>query len=194
MLVMTSSLLVIIYSSVCLVKVYKNRKILTNMTGMTVAMVLGMVSSLAMGLTAGIAFKNDLTLSTIIAMIFSLIVGVLAGKPISLLAMVEGIGAGVMGGMMGAMLGEMLPQNDFRRMLIFIDILFMISVWFIVHMIHMELKKDKKNEVRSPLSYPWMMITTVISAFLIFTLAQLETKPVENNHQVDEKLQHQHHG
>ncbi|WP_191567210.1 hypothetical protein [Metabacillus idriensis] len=193
MLLTISTLLVLIYTSVCLLKVYLNRKTLVNMTGMMAVMIIGMASSTALGLIAGIVFKGDLTLSTITAMSFALIIGFLAGKPISLLAMAEGIAAGIMGGMMGAMLGEMLPLNNFNLMLVFIDILFIISALFISHFINSELKKDQENSVSYPLSYPWI-ITSILSAIIIFTFAHLETKSVESNNQVDEIQEHHHHG
>ncbi|MGG0288825.1 hypothetical protein ABEY41_27885 [Peribacillus butanolivorans] len=190
MLLMISTLLVLIYTSACLLKVYRNRKILVNMTGMMVAMIMGMASSTAIGLISGVIFKGDLTLSTIVAMSFSIIVGILVGKPIGLLAMVEGIAAGIMGGMMGAMLGEMLPLNNFNLMLVFIDILFIISAMFIIHFINVELKKNQENLVSYPRSFPWIVIS-ILSAIIIFTCAHLDTKSVDSYNQVDET--HEHH-
>jgi hypothetical protein len=192
MLLMVSTLLALMYTGVCLMKVYLNRENLGNMTGMTVAMILGMISSLTVGLIVGIVFTNDLTLSTIIAVSFGIIVGVMAGKPISLIVMLEGIGAGVMGGMMGAMLGDMLPLNNNNLMLIFMDILFILSILLIIHVINIEINKDKnKNLVFNVRFYPWI-ITSIISVIILFTCAQLDTDSVEINNQVEENHEHHH--
>jgi hypothetical protein len=189
MLLTISTLLVLMYTGVSIVKIYLYRKNLGNMTGMTVVMILAMFSSLTVGLIMGIVFANDLTLSTIIAMIFGMIAGTLAGKPLSPIVMLEGIGAGAMGGMMGAMLGVMLPLTNFNIMLLFMDILFIIGVLLINYVINIELNKDK-NVVVNVRYFPWV-ITSIISAIIIFTFAHLDTIS-ESNIQVDEN-QHQHH-
>jgi hypothetical protein len=177
------------YTGVSIVKIYHYRKNLGNMTGMAVVMILVMFSSLTVGLITGIVFTNDLTLSTIIAMIFGIIVGSLAGKPISHIVMLEGIGAGGMGGMMGAMLGDMLPLNNFNLMLLFIDILFIISVLLINYVINIELYKDK-NLVFNVRYYPWI-ITSIISTIIICTFAHFDTLS-ETNNQVVENHHHDH--
>ncbi|TCP27785.1 hypothetical protein EV207_11712 [Scopulibacillus darangshiensis] len=189
MILTVSALLVLIYSGICLWKVYRNRNSLGNMTRMTIAMVLGMISSLDIGLIAGVVFKSDLSLSTIIAMSFGFIVGFLVGKPTNLLVTVEGVAAGIMGGMMGAMLGVMLPHDNFRFILVFLDILFILSVLSIVFLINTELETKKDNSNLFPHSYPWI-ITSVISTIIIFTFAHLETASVGDNNQ---KNREQHH-
>jgi hypothetical protein len=69
-------------------------------------------------------------------------------------------------------------------------ILFIISVLFIIHVINIEKNKDE-SLVFNGRTYPWI-ITSIISALIIFTFAHLDTNPAENNNQVDEK-HHQHH-
>ncbi|PLR79924.1 hypothetical protein CVD25_22600 [Bacillus canaveralius] len=191
MLLLISTLLVIVYTIVCVIKVHTHKDKLVNMTGMTVAMVLGMASSLTMGLIAGIEFQGNLSLSTIIAIHYSLMVGILVGRPINLLTLVEGMAAGVMGGMMGAMLGEMLPSGDFTLMLVLTDILFMVSVVSIIFLINAELKKTGEPVSFYPRTFPWI-VTSVISAVIILTLATLETKPMLSDSNVQEE-QHHHH-
>lgn len=163
------------------------------MTGMTVVMVLGMVSSIALGLIAGIIFAGDLTISTIIAMVFGIIVGVLTGKSISDVVMLEGIGAGIMGGMMGAMTGDMLPPDGYYLMTVFMDVCFIASVLFISHIINQELKKANMP-VSKYRFYPWI-ITSIASVMIIFTFAHLDTNKEEPSNQVNSVNQqhHQHH-
>ncbi len=180
MLLIISSILVMLFTTISIIKVNKHKSHLGNMTGMAVVMVLGMASSLLAGIIAGIVFRGDLTISTIIAVVFSLITGVIAGRLISLLALVEGIAGGVMGGMMGAMLGEMLPANNYILMLVFTDILFIASFLSIILLINSELKKIKDNQEPIkiyPRTSPWILIS-VLSAVVIFTFAQLEAKTV----------------
>ncbi|MGG3448304.1 hypothetical protein [Domibacillus aminovorans] len=171
-------------------KIHQIRNNLKNMTGMMIVMVLCMGSSLTIGIIVGIFYTSDLTHSTMIAMTFSLIVGYLAGKPINLLAIGEGMAGGIMGGMMGAMLGDMLPLGNYTAMLIYMDILFIVSILFIVTMMNTELKKDKENLTFKPRTYPWI-ITTIISAILIFAFSNMEADTIES-HQ-DQKDQHEHH-
>ncbi len=191
MLLVISTLLVIIYTIICIINIYKHKDKLKNMTGMTVVMVLVMASGLVIGLIAGIALKGDLTLSTIIAMSLSIVVGIIAGRAINLLTLVEGTAAGLMGGMMGAMLGEMLPSDRYVLMLVFTDVLFMIGVLFIILLINSELKRVKESISFYPRTVSWI-VTLVISTVIILTFAQLETKPVLNDSNVQEEHLHHH--
>jgi hypothetical protein len=190
MLLIISTLLVIIYTTICITKVYNHKNHLVNMTGMTVVMVLVMSSSLVVGLITGIAVKGDLTLSTIIAISFSILVGILVGSFINLLTLVEGIAGGIMGGMMGAMLGVMLPLDNFKLMLVFTDVLFIISSLFIILIINSELKKNGESISFYPRSFPWI-VTSLISAMIILTFAQLESKPALSKSIVQKE--HHHH-
>ena len=194
MLLFLSSLLVIFYTIIGIMKVYNYKNKLANMTGMTVVMVLVMVSSLLVGLINGIALKGDLTLSTIIAISYSLVVGCLVGSFINLLTLVEGIAGGIMGGMMGAMLGEMLPSDNFKIMLVFTDVLFIVSFLFIILLINSELKKNKESISFYPRTVPWI-VTSIISAMIILTFAQLENKPVlmNMNMNMNMNVQEEHH-
>ncbi|WP_409300577.1 hypothetical protein [Peribacillus sp. SCS-155] len=190
LLLLVSTLMVIVHTIVCVVKVHIHKDKLKNMTGMTVAMLLGMASSLTIGLIAGIQFKGNLSLSTILCIIFSLIVGLLVGKSINLLVLVEGIGAGVMGGMMGAMLGEMLPQDNFTLMLVFMDILFIMSTLCIIILINAELKNAGNNISLLPRIYPWI-ITSIISVVILLAFTQLGSETMVSKK--DGLQDHQHH-
>jgi hypothetical protein len=94
----------------CLIHTYKRRSKITCMTGMMIAMITAMMSSFQAGLILGIMYHSQLELSSIVAVMLGLIVGFVAGKPISLMAGMDGMAAGIMGGFMGAMLGVMLTN------------------------------------------------------------------------------------
>ncbi|WP_028400255.1 hypothetical protein [Ectobacillus panaciterrae] len=185
MLLSLSALIVFIYTTYLILKISFNEDKLENMTGMIAAMSLGMISGLTMGLILGIVFKNDLTTSTILAMILSLIVGYFVGKPISLLTIIEGMAAGVMGGMMGAMLGEMLPSGNFKIMLAFMDILYIIVVSLILLLINKELSRRSHkvtNFIHSYSSITIMVIVTIIICITAFYNGNPIKNQIHNNH------------
>lgn len=192
MLLIIGTIIILVYTTVCLIKVYQNKELLANMTGMAIAMALAMISSTAIGLILGVLFKGDLTSSTIIAMNFALIVGILVGKPISLLAMGEGVGGGAMGGMMGAMIGDMIPSNNYSLMLVYIVIFSIVSFLFIIHLINTKVNEHPKNKT----SRTWSTANkAIISVSVLLTLVilglQIETTDHKNNQKVDEV--HHHH-
>lgn len=100
------------------------------MTGMVVAMTNSMMTSVAIGTFLGISIQDkDLAIPTIIAVSIGMVVGYGTGRPISLMASLEGFSAGIMGGMMGAMLGVMLSPQSAEIIVYFIDVInFFISV------------------------------------------------------------------
>lgn len=89
---------------------YKNRSELACMDGMIIAMVLGAMSSICLGLNIQVYLVSDLGLATILAVVIGMIVGFTTGRLVSLTASIEGVMAGVMGGMMSPMLGAMLSH------------------------------------------------------------------------------------
>ncbi|MFG0216790.1 hypothetical protein ACFU8X_27415 [Brevibacillus porteri] len=89
---------------------YKNRSELACMDGMIIAMVLGAMSSISLGMNIQVYLVADLQLATIIAVAIGMAVGFITGKLVSLTASIEGVMAGVMGGLMSPMLGAMLSH------------------------------------------------------------------------------------
>jgi uncharacterized membrane protein YfcA len=161
-----------------MVKVNKYKSNLNNMAGMTVVMVFSMTSSVLLGLIAGIQYQGNLTVSTIVAICLGMLIGILIGIRINILALVEGVASSMMGGMMGAMLGEMLPPNSYQLMLVFTDVLFIITTLFLIFLIHTEAKKSGKDIPGfTPRISKWI-ITSVVSTLIILVSAQLEEKTV----------------
>lgn len=113
---------------------YKNRSELACMDGMIIAMVLGAMSSISLGLNIQVYLVSDLQSATIIAVAIGMVVGFISGKMISLTASIEGVMAGVMGGLMSPMLGAMLSHPlgliwflDFAYIFVFILIVFLVK-------------------------------------------------------------------
>ncbi|MCM3078829.1 hypothetical protein [Brevibacillus invocatus] len=77
---------------------YKNRSELACMDGMIIAMALGAMSSISLGMNIQVYLVSDLQLATIIAVTIGMAVGFITGKLVSLTASIEGVMAGVMGG------------------------------------------------------------------------------------------------
>jgi hypothetical protein len=141
MLPILSVVLVLLFTGYNVFYTYKRREKLTCMAGMMIAMTVGMMSSLALGVVLGVTIQHDLTLSTIIAVLFGMGAGYLTGKPISLMAALDGMMAGIMGGMMGAMLGVMLVVSD--TLVLFIDIIFIFVMSVLIQLIDEETGKTK---------------------------------------------------
>ncbi|MED2972468.1 hypothetical protein P4361_09550 [Fictibacillus sp. B-59209] len=196
MLLIISTLIVLGYTTFLIYKISSNIDKLTGMTGMIIVMSLGMVSSLAIGLISGIVYKNDLTSSTILAMILSLIVGYFLGERLGLFVTIEGMAASLMGSMMGAMLGEMLPSGNFKIMLAFMDVLYIIVVSLIFFLISNILRKSSDETPTFNHTYNSIFIMVILTVIVLITTfydvnyvkKQINHRPVENP--VHEHYQH----
>lgn len=113
-----------------IVRTYKRRHWLSCMAGMMIAMTIGMIASIAFGTIAGLAYQPDLTIPTIEAVLFGMVCGYLSGKPVSVMAALDGMLAGIMGGMMGAMLGVMTTNHP-NVVLLFVDVV-MVFVFIVL--------------------------------------------------------------
>ncbi|MEW9668068.1 cupredoxin domain-containing protein [Ammoniphilus sp. 3BR4] len=153
MLFMTSIALVVLFTSYCIYYTYKRREQLNCMSGMMISMTIGMMSSISLGAILGVLLNRDLTFTTIIAVTSGMVAGYLTGRPITLMAAMDGIMAGVMGGMMGAMLGVMLLPNSSNLMILFVDLIFVVIMFLLLQLIDEESGASKKEvePVRKPL-------------------------------------------
>jgi uncharacterized membrane protein YfcA len=106
------------------------------MTGMMIAMTLAMVSSVPIGLLLGVWYQPDLNVPSFMGVLFGMVIGFLAGKPISLMAAMDGMLAGMMGGMMGVMFGNML--SDPTPMIWFVDFIFIVMIFMFFFLIKEE--------------------------------------------------------
>ncbi|MFB5763238.1 cupredoxin domain-containing protein [Paenibacillus medicaginis] len=151
LLTILSMVMVVLFSGYIVLNTYKRKEKLTGMAGMMTAMTVGMMSSLALGVQLGIVFQYDLTVPSIIAILFGLGAGYFTGKPVSLMAALDGMLAGIMGGMMGAMLGAMLGFSYI--MVLFVDILFIFIMSVVLQLADQETGKThitKKSEITMP--------------------------------------------
>jgi len=108
-----------------------------------------------------------------------MIIGYFTGKPVSLMAAIDGMMSGIMGGMMGVMLGVMVLYQLPALMIAFINLIFIVVMFFLVKLIHEEVgvsKRDsnsraKEDCVLSFLGRKWYIIP--IAFILLFLVAKL---------------------
>lgn len=113
--------------------VYKNRSELSCMDGMIMAMAIGAMSSLTLGLNLEVYWAGNLTLSTIVAVVIGMVAGFFTGIAVSLMASIDGALAGVMGGMMSPMLAAMLSSP--MTMVWFLDIVYIVVLIMLVALV-----------------------------------------------------------
>jgi len=152
-LTLLSILMIVLLSGYIVLNTHKQKSRITGMSGMMIAMSMGMMSSLALGFQLGIVFDHDLAVPSIIAILFGLGTGYFTGKPVSILASLDGMLAGIMGGMMGAMLGSMLGFTYI--MALFIDILFILIFCVVLQLTSSNSVETNKTK-RSGISVPFI--------------------------------------
>jgi plastocyanin len=135
------------------------------MAGMMIAMTNSMLASIALGAILGTFIQNkDLTIPTIASVSIGMIVGYLTGRPVSLMASIDGLTAGIMGGMMGSMLGVMLQPKSTDVMIYFIDVVFVFVIVLLIRMIDEERKTQKQEtSVRKPLIANPILLVAILA-------------------------------
>lgn len=135
------------------------------MAGMMISMTNSMMVSIAIGSILGILIQNkDLTIPTIISVSLGMIVGYMTGRPVSLMASIDGLTAGIMGGMMGSMLGVMLQPKSIDVMIYFIDIVFVAVMVLLIRLIDEETNtKNQESISKKPLvANPFVLVIILI--------------------------------
>lgn len=123
------------------------------MAGMMISMTNAMMTSIAIGTILGTLFVNkDLTIPMIASVSIGMIMGYITGRPVSLMASLDGLTAGIMGGMMGSMLGVMLQPKSIDLVIYFIDVVFVLIIFILIRLIDDESKTNKQEpSSRKPL-------------------------------------------
>jgi uncharacterized membrane protein (DUF441 family)/plastocyanin len=167
MLLSISISLILLMTSYVIYYTYRNKKRLTCMAGMMVAMTNAMMSSIAIGAILGTVIQDkDLTIPTIASVSIGMVVGYLTGRPVSLMASIDGLTAGIMGGMMGSMLGVMLQPKSIDVMIYFIDIVFIFVLVLLIRLIDEETKSSKQETSYN--KKPLIANPIVLVALLVF--------------------------
>lgn len=166
------SLLIILFSLTGLLIyvlsfLYKNKKYIPEMMGMTIAMVLGMVYGFMMGLISIRIFPDNLFLSTIIGMIVGLSIGFISGIFSSIMAILDGILSGTMGGTMGAMVGDMISHPYKETIFQVFFVITLITLLILVFMIQQILPSSKRKPIW--FQNPILMASIIIMFFVIYS-------------------------
>lgn len=165
MLLPVSISLIVLLTSYVIYYTFRNRQKLTCMAGMMIAMTNSMMASIALGAILGTFIQDkDLTIPTIASVSTGMVVGYLTGRPVSLMASIDGLTAGIMGGMMGSMLGVMLQPKSIDVMIYFIDVVFVVVIVLLISMIDEETKAQKpETTVRKPLiANPFVLVALLV--------------------------------
>ena len=164
MLLCVSIMFIFLITSLVVYYTYTKRKRLSPMVAMIISMTNSMMTSVALGTFLGIfILEKDLTLPSIIAVSMGMFVGYITGRPVSLIASLEGMTAGVMGGMMGAMLGVMVPPDHIEIMICFIDV-----VYLLVNMVLFRVISEETNSSRFISMFLHVFFVLVLIGFLVW--------------------------
>jgi hypothetical protein len=160
---------------------YQVRERLTCMVGMMIAMAIGMISSLPLGLIAGL-YTEDFSKATLIAVLYGLATGYWAGKPVSLMASIDGMLSGLMGGMMGAMLGGMLTSNRMMMLVLFLFV-FLFIMFVLLQLIRQETGNGKPgNRLWSGSFLTLVLGAGIIALWLAVQGGVPQETPVSSHH------------
>lgn len=94
-----------------------------------IPMLLGMTSSLTVGLVIALLMPDKLALSTIISIVLSAGAAYLIGKNYGINGLIEAQASSLMGAMMGAMLGVMLSSDEGTLMILAMDGIYLASLY-----------------------------------------------------------------
>lgn len=166
MLIPASITLIALLSSYVIYFTFRNKQKITCMTGMMISMTNSMMTSIALGTILGtFAHTKDLAIPTIASITIGIIIGYLNGRPVSLMASLDGVTAAIMGGMMGSMLGVMLQPKSIDFMVYFVDILFVFVFVILIRLISEETKETKQE---TPVKKPLIANPIVLIVLLVF--------------------------
>ncbi|MFD0871383.1 Uncharacterised protein [Chlamydia abortus] len=166
--------------------VFRYRKRLSSMAGMTAAMALGMGAGLGLGSLIAAWIPESFAESTALGMAAGAAAGALAGAPVGIMAVIDGLLSGVMAGMMGAMLTEMMPPEDVGAIVQWMVVLYSVIIFLIFVMLH---DSGHQEESRTDRSFWFRPVTLflVVALIILFALQHVpgtlvETLPPTSRH------------
>ena len=189
MLLTISACIILFYTIYYRRRIYVSKQFLNSMTGKSISMAVGMISSLAIGLIIAIPLQGQLAVSTILSVLMSLLVAWFISQPFGSLPVIEALAASLMGSMMGAMLGEMLPSNHTTLVMISMDVIYLLSVSSILTLIRKEAAKAAPPVLNRSQSY--FFVLKIVIPFLLIAIATfLDQNHTDTKQDIDP---HAHH-
>lgn len=132
-----------------------------------IPMFLSMTSSVTIGLLLAVWFPGFFALMTVLAIILSAALAVFSGKDFGVKGIMEAQASSLMGAMMGTMLGVMLTGIEAILMILAMDFLFLISVYFVLLLL------TKDTVTSNPAAFKGKL--KVFSAFFIMNIILIST-------------------
>lgn len=148
-------------------RVWSGRRRISCMTGMMLAMAVGMMAGLSGGVAAAGLMGTSLWPPTLAGMAIGVLAGALLGAPISLMALLDGGLSGLMGGMMGAMLG-LMAQEALPSIAVMLLLTYLVVAVLLVQV----LRQEVGDQV--PFLRPMEAWILVLSVFVIAIARPLE--------------------
>lgn len=154
-----------------------------------IPMVVGMTSSLTIGLIVSI-WLPEMAKATVLSVLISAVIALLIGLPFNTNGLVEAQASSLMGSMMGAMLGIMLAPSEITFMIISMDFIYLLSIFAMMLLMH------KKHTLKESLkSRPVPFYLSFVLSIVIICAASIhqemskhdqpsgeETPQVEHHH------------
>ncbi|WP_188648415.1 hypothetical protein [Marinithermofilum abyssi] len=140
---------VVVYISSCIlvlacitylyILINRHKRVFSPMQGMVLSMGAAMMGSTLIGTILGIIFKQ-MTWPTMVSVILGIGLGYLTGRPVHMVAALDGMLARIMGGLMGPMLGVMVANENPLVMVGFLDCVFIGMIFTLVFFIREHVK------------------------------------------------------
>jgi uncharacterized cupredoxin-like copper-binding protein len=152
------------------------------MAGMMGSMALGMSIGLGMGTLIATWLPGQFFQAAVLSMIIGGGIGALAGIPISIMAVMDGLLSGLMSGMMGSMLMVMIPPVFAGSTLKIMVVLCSGIVFLLFLMLQGEVKPDHLKQRSFILSKPLSMFIVIAFFFLVIHQTSILSADASNDH------------
>jgi glucan phosphoethanolaminetransferase (alkaline phosphatase superfamily) len=189
MLLLISTIMIVAYTIYFCIYAETKKQYVSPTSGKCISMSLGMVSSTTIGLILALLFPGELAFSTVLSIAVSFIAAFFIGKIFGLSGIIEAMAASFMGAMMGAMLGDMLPENREAFMIIAMDIIYLISVIFLMLMMNKEAVKENQMLKKAKIAPIFLSLVISLSVIGIAATMESSTQGVNENPESG----HEHH-
>lgn len=158
------------------------RKQLPCMAGMMAAMTLGMTVGLGLGVLFALWLPGQFFQSTVLSMLIGGAIGVIAGAPISMMAILDGLLSGIMGGMMGTMLMVMMPPSFAGNTVRILSVLCIGAIFLLFLMLQWEVASDFLKQKSILFSKPIFMFLFILLSLLSITFIPIHPTPDLGRH------------
>jgi len=174
--------------------VHDNKKRISHMTGMVVAMAGAMTGGLALGLAVGAFFRDSLALASLAGLVLGGGAGLLLGSPVGLMPVLDGLLSGGMGGLMGAMLAVMLDGPGLTMVATAFIVLFTATGWLLLSLLRQEAQSLRWPDWQPDIPAIWRwgagaIVAAALASYLLTSPAQPPRRQVAPTPQPEVPIQ-----